>query len=103
MEHPEPGGPHLPNRGGAGELDDGGGRALLLSEGLRLPPAHRGKPGADCRHRGGDQKGGQRGLRGGAVGVLHLRRGVPHLPPREGGGVRRQALLGRAGGGLRRL
>lgn len=52
---------------------------------------------------GGDQEGGQRGLRGGAVGVLHLRRGVPHLPPREGGGVRRQALLGRAGEGHRRL
>ena len=48
---------------------------LLLAEGVRLHGAHPGKPGPDRGDRRGHQEGGQRGLRGEAGSVLHLRVG----------------------------
>ena len=81
----------------------GAGRARLLSEGVRLHGADPGKPGPDRGDRRGYQAGGQRGLRGKAGRVLHLRVGHGQVRPREGEAVRRQAVLRAFAGGHRRL
>ena len=90
---------------GAGGHHPGGGPPVLC-EGVRLHAAYRGQPGPDRRDRRRHQTGGIGGLRGGAVGLLGVRRGHPgpgEVPAHPGPDLQRKTVLGRARRRHRRL